>query len=140
MSELLYQCMTKATRVRSGQLTYGLHWALSRRAFLKIFEDRLECGNWRIPYSDIRKAVLCSLRTIFFRVPGYILTIETDERIYHFGLNGWGQFWLGDLPFPVKRESGKPQLSWFSIVVRLILLGAIVFNLWQWISSRTSPP
>lgn len=104
----------------------------SRRGSLRIFDDHLECGDWRIDYSDIRNAVLYSFRSVFLRIPGYILTVETSEQTYHFGLNGWGNFWMGDLPFAVKREKGKLGFTWFSILVRLVLLGFIGYMVWKW--------
>ena len=101
-----------------------------------IFEDRIECGDWRINYAEIRNAVLCSFRSFFLRIPGYILTVETDDRTYHFGLNGWGTFWKGDLPFEARREKGKLGFTWFSIIVRLFLFGYIIYMVWQWVASR----
>jgi hypothetical protein len=89
MSELLHKCMTKATTAEGDQRKYGPNWVISRRGSLKIFDDRLECGDWRIDYTEIKDAVLCSFRSFFLRIPGYILTVETNDRTYHFGLNGW---------------------------------------------------
>jgi hypothetical protein len=127
--------MTKATTAEGDQRRYGPNWVLSRRAFLKVFEDHLECGDWRIDYTDITDAVLCSFRSTFLRIPGYILTVATSERTYHFGLNGWGEFWKRDLPFAVRREQGKLGFTWFSIVVRLILFGYIGYVLWRWLTA-----
>ena len=133
MSELLHKCMTKATAAEGDQRRYGPNWLLSRRASLKVFDDHLECGDWRIDYSEIKNAVLCSFHTFFLRIPGYILTVETKHQTYHFGLNGWGRFWKGDLPFSVQREKGKLGFTWFSIAVRLIVVACIVYLIWQWI-------
>lgn len=128
--------MTKATTAEGDQLRYGPNWVTARRGSLKVFDDHLECGDWRIDYSEIRKAVLSSFRSFFLRIPGYILTVETDERTYHFGLNGWGRFWKGELPFEAKRERGRLGFTWFSIIVRVILVGYIAYIGWQWVSSR----
>lgn len=135
MPELLHKCQTKATTATGDQRKYGPNWVTSRRGFLKIFEDRLECGDWCIDYADINKAVLCSFRSFFLRIPGYILTVETEGRTYHFGLNGWGKFWKGDLPFQVKREAGKLRFTWFSILLRVILAGYLAYIAWQWFLS-----
>ena len=64
------------------------------------------------------------------------MTVETNDRTYHFGLNGWGQFWKGNLPFEMRREKGKLGFTWFSIIVRLILFGYIGYLLWQWFTNR----
>lgn len=79
-------------------------------------------------------AVLCSFRSFFLRIPGYILTVETADRAYHFGLNGWGQFWKNDLPFDATCETGKLRFTWFSIVIRVVLVAFIAYLLWQRIS------
>jgi hypothetical protein len=137
MSALLHECMTKATIAEGDQRKYGPSWVTARRTSLKVFDDRLECGDWRIDYHEIKSAVLYSFRTIFLRVPGYILTIETDARTYHFGLNGWGQFWNGSLPFQAKREKGKLRLSVVSIIVRVVLVVSIGYLLWQLLTDRS---
>jgi len=132
MSLPIHKCLTKATTAEGEQRKSGPNWITARRGSLKVFDDRLECGDWRIEYSEITGAVLYSFRSFFLRIPGYILTVETDAKTYHFGLNGWGKFWKGDLPFDVAREKGQLGFTWFSIVVRLILLSYIVYLLWQW--------
>ena len=127
--------MTKATTAEGDQRRIGPSWVTSRRAILKIFDNHLECGNWTVNYSEIRNAKLYSFRSPVLRVPGYILTVETDDLTYHFGLNGWGKFWKGDLPFDVKREQGKLGFTWFSVIVRVVLAACIAYKLWEWISS-----
>jgi hypothetical protein len=136
MSELLHKCMTKATTAEGDQRKYGPNWVTSRRGSLKVFDDHLECGDWRIDYTEIKDAVLCSFRSFFLRIPGYILTVETNDRTYHFGLNGWGQFWKGALPFETRREKGELGFTGFSIIVRLVLFGYICYLLWQWFANR----
>lgn len=131
MDTPLHKCMTKATTAEGDQMKYGPNWMLSRRATLKVFEDRLECGDWTVPLSDVSEAVLYSIRSTFF-IPGYILKIQTPGRTYHFGLNG-GSFWKGELPFRVKRKKGKLGYSVFSIIVRAVLFGYLGYLLWGWL-------
>lgn len=133
MPTLLHKCRTKATTAQGDQRSYGPSWVAARRGSLKVFDDHLECGDWRIAYADIRSGVLYSFRTTFLRIPCYILTIATDQVTYHFGLQGGGTFWEGELPFGVERESGRLRMSWFSIIVRVIAVAYIVYGLWRWI-------
>ena len=135
MSELLHKCMTKATTAGGDQRKYGPSWVISRRGSLEVFDDHLECGDWHIAYSEINNAVLCSFRSFFLRIPGYILTVETENGTYHFGLNGRGRFWKGELPFAARRERGRLGFSWFSIVIRLILVGYIAYLVYRWFAS-----
>jgi len=124
--------MTKATAAAGDQMKHGPNWALSRRAILKVFDDRLECGDWKVPFSEISEAMLYSIRSTLF-IPGYVLQIQTHEQAYHFGLN-WGSFWTKELPFPVKRERGKLGYSPFSIAARIILFCYLGYLLWTWLS------
>ncbi len=136
MSKLLHKCWTKAVVADGDQRKYGPNWVTSRRTVLRVYEDYLECGNWRIDYMDMSSATLFLFRTSILRIPGYVLTVETPDRTYHFGLNGWGKFWSGELPFETKRESGRLGFTWFSIVVRLILVGYAGYLAWRWMSSH----
>jgi len=136
MSNLIFKCVTKATTDEGEQRKYGPNWVTSRRSTLKVFEDHIECGNWQISFDEIENAVLFSFKSLFLRIPGYILTIESADRTYHFGLNGWAKFWRRELPFPAKREFGKIKMSWFSICLRLILVGYIGYSVFQWAASR----
>ncbi|ADG68655.1 hypothetical protein Plim_2833 [Planctopirus limnophila DSM 3776] len=131
----LYRCFTKATISTGDQRQYGPRWVTSRRALLRVYEDRLECGNWKIPYGEVTDAVLYSFRSTFLRIPGYILTVTTPEKTYHFGLNGWGKFWKGELPFPVRRERGQLKFTWFSVAVRVLLLAYLLYAMGTWLWS-----
>lgn len=127
--EPLYQCMAKATAAEGDQMKYGPNWIFAKRARLKIFDDHLECGNWRINNSEIKEAVLYSIYSTFV-IPGYVLRIRTPEKTYHFGVN-WGSFWKGDLPFNVLRIKGKLGYSLTSVILRLVILGYLAYFIWK---------
>jgi hypothetical protein len=120
----IYRCMTKGVRGASEEFEYGMNWLTARRSFLSIFHDRLECGDWSIPYHTITQAVLFKTRQMF--IPCYILKIRTEESAYQFGLNG-NKVWAAELPFPVARETGRLKYSKFSIAVRVILVVALIW-------------
>lgn len=125
----LHTCMTKATTAEGDQMMHGPNWVVAKRGRLKVFADRLECGEWIIRNEEITEATLYSVRSLFF-IPGYVLKIMTEEKSYHFGLN-WGSFWRGDLPFAVAREKGTIGYTKFSIIIRVVLLGLALYYLWQ---------
>ena len=127
MDKPLYWCMTKATTAEGEELRRSLNWVISRRGILKVMPDALVCGNWRIPYSQIDEAVLFSIWSL---LPGFLLRVKSKGKTYQFGLN-WNPFWKRELPFPVAREKGKLKHSAFSIVIRLILVGYIVYWIWK---------
>jgi hypothetical protein len=101
---------------------------------LKLYADRLECGDWTIRYDDIREAVLSSFRSPILRIAGYVLAVRTDTDTYHFGLNGW-RYWKGELPLPVTRQQAKLKMSPISILARAVLIGYAIYLVWSWIAS-----
>ena len=126
--------MTKAVVGEGDQLRTGPRWMTSRRGILRLYPDRLTCGNWTIPYETIRAAELARFRTPILRIPGYLLSVRTDERTYHFGLNGW-RYWEGELPFAVVRRDAKLRMSLVSIVARAIVIGYVGY--WIWLRLRS---
>jgi len=131
----IYACMTKAVIADGDQVCIGPKWITSRRGILKLYGDRLVCGDWTIPYVDIEEAILSSFRSHILRIPGYLLAVRTAGKTYHFGLNGW-RFWKGPLPFPVARREVKLRMSPVSILARAVLIGYVAYAVWNWIASR----
>jgi hypothetical protein len=128
VSKPLYRCMTKATQAEGEGVRHSLDWVFARRGILEVRPDALVCGDWVIPYSDIEESVLYSVRQTL--IPGFVLVVRARGHIYQFGLN-WGRFWSRELPFPVRRERARLGHSWFSVAVRVILLGLVVYSLWR---------
>lgn len=135
MDQPLYSCITKAVIADGDQLRTGPKWIISRRGRLKLYSDRLECGDWIIAYDEIDEAVLSSFRSPILRIPGYVLAIRTANDTYHFGLNG-SRYWNGELPFPVTRQKTRLRMSPISIIARVLLIGYAIYFLWQWVASR----
>jgi hypothetical protein len=128
--EILYSCCAKATADEGDGFRRSQNWLLARRAKLYITRSELRCGNWRIPYEQIRDAVLFSFRGSYF-IPGYVLKVDTGVATYQFGVNSWGRFWRNDLPFPVRRESGRLAYSPFSVALRLAALSYLAYWVWS---------
>jgi hypothetical protein len=131
-ARLIHQCMTKGIIAEGDQLKHCPNWVLARRGRLKIFQDRLECGDWVVAYSDIKNATLYSVRQLIIVIPfpGYVLRIETEDKTYHFGLNP-SAYWKNELPFSIERQKGRLKFSLFSIIIRWVLLGYIISILWR---------
>ena len=123
VSELLHKCMTKVTTAEGKDIRRCFNWVVSRRAYLKVCDDALECSDWRITYDTIDEAVLFSTRTMF--IPCYVLRVSAGGTLYQFGLNA-GSFWKGDLPFAVHRERARLGYSYYSIGVRIVLVVLIL--------------
>jgi hypothetical protein len=85
----------------------------------KVFDDRIECGNWVISYSEIKSAHLYKAKQML--VPVNILQLVTTTGNYQFGFNPWAN------PFKhigVEFDTSKIKLGYstYSIVVRLVLV------------------
>ena len=130
MSGLIHSCVTKAVVGYGDQLESGPQWITSRRALLKLYDDRLECGKWSVAYDQIQEAVLSSFHSPILRIPGYLLMVKTDSNTYHFGLNGW-RYWKGELPFPVSRQNARLRLSPISLIARIAVAVGILYLIWQ---------
>ena len=127
MTDLVHRCKTKAMVAEGDQTMASWRWAVSRRGTLKVFADRLECGDWSIPYTDIEESILRSGAGLLF--PGYVLQVRTKDKTYQFGLNPM-PFWKGDLPFSVRRARRSPGRTRTVFAVRAIALAALVYWLW----------
>lgn len=124
MNQQIYSCLTKVTTQTGDQLKYGPNWIFARRSRLLVFSDRLECGDWIIMNHEMQSAVLYSIRMNIV-IPGFVLKIETIDKVYHFGLN-YGKFWKGELPFPAQRTKGRMSYSALSIFLRCLRLAALL--------------
>jgi hypothetical protein len=123
-SEPIHCCMTKGVKGATDQFVYGLSWVSSRRAILKVFPEKLEYGDWNIPYAAIEQAVLLQTKQWF--IPCYVLKVQAADSTYQFGLNS-NKFWKGDLPFLVERQKGKLKYSAYSIAIRVVLIVGLIW-------------
>ena len=77
--ELLYKCNCKATDREEGEPGHSANWVASKRARLKIYEDRVECGDWTIPLSQVLEAKLYTARQ--FLLPVKVLHLVTAGAV-----------------------------------------------------------
>ena len=124
--------MSKGVKGAAETFEYGLDWLTARRARIRVFEDRVECGDWVVPYEKVSDAVLFETRSGIFRC--FILRLRTSEHTYQFGLNHHA-FWRAELPFEVIREKGKLKVSLFSLLIRGSLFVVFLWYLYNAISS-----
>jgi hypothetical protein len=112
----------------TGYPRYSHNWALSRRGQLKLYDDRLEFGEWFIAYRDFHDAVLYESRQML--IPVYILAVTAHAKCYQFGLTPWA-LWRRKLPFQARRERVRLGYSPFSVVSRIFVLGCLVYLVWR---------
>jgi hypothetical protein len=128
MDAPLYRCWTKATNREAGSPRRSWNWTVSRRAWFKVFQDRVECGDWEIPLDSTRRAVMFRGRSLF--LPIRVLHLEMEDKTYQFGFNPWVRI-ESRLPFEVARQELRLGYSLFSVVLRIVVAAYIVYWLWQ---------
>lgn len=121
---------TKATTLERGTPRRSVNWVTARRAWFKIFDDRVECGDWTIPYQTVERAVLYSGRVLFMTAP--VLELRAQGKIYQFGFNPWVHL-EQHLPLELERESVRFGYSPFSMALRLIVIVYIGWRLLSWL-------
>ena len=82
-----YKCFCKATNREKGDPRYSHNWVAARRAFLKVYDDRIECGDWTIPYDEMERVHRFRIRS--FLIPSSVLQVITKHATYQFGVNPW---------------------------------------------------
>jgi hypothetical protein len=128
MTEQIYKCWTKATNKERGTLRRSHNWIASRRAWFKIFTDRIECGDWNIPFAEIQEAVVYRGRQM--RIPVTVLQIEALGQTYQFGFNPWANP-VKYLSLPYREERVTIKYSAFSLAVRVIIACYLIYLTWR---------
>lgn len=123
-----YKCFCKATNREDKEPRYSHNWVAAKRAMFKVFDDRIECGSWKIPFSEVKSAHLYKAKQMF--IPVNVLQLVTEKGNYQFGFNPWAN------PFKhLGIEYGQSEIklgySTYSIVVRIILVFYIGYLVWE---------
>ena len=112
----------------------GLDWVTSQRAVVLLTDKRIICGMWTIPLDTIGTAQLVKINSLFGG--GQVLKVQTkDDKNYQFGMQ-INPEWTSQKILPLKLEKGQVKNSLFSIVVRLILVGYLIY--WIYNHFKTS--
>ena len=109
----------------NSEIKRGLDWVTSQRAVVLLTDKRIKCGKWDIPLEDILSAKLVKIKTTYGL--GQVLKIETiDNQNFQFGMQ-FNNEWIDQKTLPLTIEKGKVKYSLFSIIIRLILIGYIIY-------------
>ena len=112
------------------EITRGLNWAVSQRAIILLTNKKVICGKWTISLEDIATAQLLKVHTLLGG--GQVLKIQTnDNKYYQFGMQ-LNPEWTTQKILPLSLEKGKIKDSPFSLVVRLIAFGYLIY--WLYVS------
>lgn len=103
----------------------GLDWVTSQRAVVLLTDKRIKCGYWDIPLEQIETVQLLKINSLFGQ--GQVLKLKTtDDNHYQFGMQ-FNPEWTNQKVLPLTLEQGQVKTSTFSLVVRLILVGYIIY-------------
>ncbi|MDD3875143.1 MAG: hypothetical protein PHT69_00820 [Bacteroidales bacterium] len=121
---------SKGIVTKSNQnIQRGLDWVTSQRAVLLLTDKKIVCGKWVIPLDTITSAQLIKINTMLSS--GQVLKVETKEGDnYQFGMQ-LNPEWTNQQQLPLTLEKGHLKYSVFSIAVRLILVGYIIYLIYE---------
>ncbi|KXI29140.1 hypothetical protein [Paraglaciecola hydrolytica] len=114
-----YKCFCKATNREDKEPRYSHNWVAAKRAMFKVYDDRVECGSWKIPFSEIESAHLYKAKQLF--IPVNVLQLVTATGNYQFGFNPWANPFKF-LGFEYEQSEIKLGYSIYSIVIRTLLV------------------
>lgn len=111
------------------EIQRGLDWVTSQRAIVMLTDKNIICGKWTIPLTNIATAQLLKINSLFGG--GQVLKIQTkDNKNYQFGMQ-LSQEWTTQQVLPLTLEKGQVKYSAFSIIVRLIAVGYLIYWLYE---------
>lgn len=107
----------------------GLDWVTSQRAVVMLTDKKIICGKWTIPLETIATAQLVKINSLFGG--GQVLKVQTTEdKNYQFGMQ-INPEWTNQQQLKLTLEKGQVKHSPFSIIVRLIAVGYLVYLLYE---------
>lgn len=105
-------------------IQHGVSWLKAQRAVFMLTTEKIVCGKWCILLEDIERAELLKIRG------GQVLKITTkDQQHYQFGMQHNQQI-ENQKHMPLIIKKGKVGYSFFSIVIRVILVLQILYFLY----------
>lgn len=118
-----YSCLCKAIKGADGTPEYSPKWIGSKRASFKVYENKIVCGSWVLPYDEIVSATLFKTKQWF--IPVKVLKLVTETESYQFGFNPWSHP-TAHMNIPISEKRIRLGYSKVSIALRVVLVGAAV--------------
>jgi len=123
-----YRCFCKATNREGEEVRFSHNWTIAKRGFFKVYEDRIECGSWNIPFSEVESAHFYKAKQMF--IPVKVLQLVTVKGKYQFAFNPWANPFK-HLGIEYKQSEIKLVYSTYSIVIRVFLVAYLGYLLWE---------
>lgn len=107
----------------------GLDWVTSQRAVVLLTDKKIICGKWIIPLDTISTAQLIKINSLFGS--GQVLKVQTTNgEHYQFGMQ-INPEWTRQQRLPLTFEKGQVKNSAFSIIIRIIAAGYLLYWLFE---------
>lgn len=111
------------------EIQHGIDWVTSQRAVVLLTDQKLVCGKWTVPLNTISTAQLIKINSLFGS--GQVLKIQTtDDKNFQFGMQ-LNPEWTSQQQLPLTLEKGRIQHSVFSIMVRRIGAGYLIYWIYE---------
>jgi hypothetical protein len=115
---------------KDQDIQHGANWVTSQRAIILLTDKKIVCGKWVISLDEVSAVQLIKYGS------GQVLKIQTNNGIhYQFGMHP-NPKWTNQQILPLTLEKGQVKYSFFSIIVRLILIGYIIYFIYSRFISR----
>ncbi len=109
----------------SQDVQRGYEWVKSRRAVLLLTNQNLVCGKLVIPLDSITTAQMLEIDSLIGG--GQVLKIQTMEgQNYQFGMQANPE-WNTQQRLPLTFVKGRVKHSAFSVIVRLLAVGYLMY-------------
>ena len=107
----------------------GVDWVTSQRAVVMLTDKKIVCGKWTIPLETISTAQLIKINSLFG--DGQVLKVQTtDDKNFQFGMQ-FNPEWTNQQRLPLTLEKGQVKHSEFSIIVRVIAVGFLIYWIYE---------
>lgn len=107
----------------------GLDWVTSQRAVVMLTDKNIVCGKWTIPLDTIATAHLLKINSLFG--DGQVLKVQTkDNKNFQFGMQ-INPEWTNQQVLPLTLEKGQIKYSAFSIIIRLFIVGYLIYWVYE---------
>jgi hypothetical protein len=118
--------MTKGTKREASEPRHSQNWVLARRGSFRIYDEKIVCGDWIIPFKDIKKLTIYKTKQLFMNVT--VLHFATENGNYQFGFNPWAHPEKHLMNLKPEEEVVKLKFSLFSVILRIIIfVGLLVY-------------
>ncbi len=128
----LYSCWCRGTDKETGEPRTSINWVLSRRAMFRVYDDRVECGDWIILFSDVKKAIAYKAKQ-WPRTANFI-HLETENRNFQFVFPFVGNP-AKHMNLELTEQNVKLQQGPITIVLRLAVVSYLAYVAWNYTTS-----